>query len=377
MPNGTKGGVVAQDGSVLLDDKGVILPDPDPNADLSVREIEENLGAAKKTDVEGEGGTDGGGAGDEPRRGVAGGRDDDDLSDDQVADANLSEEEREQVRERRRRERKVRKDRQRQHREASDRYIGQLEEQLQTLAGQVEALSQRQTGTDMARLDSAIQDAHSERELAGQTMAAAFEAKDHFAHAEATKALVAAERKFGELSNLKTRLSQGQVAAATRDGRVSNPQVSSPQSMSFARQWMRDNPWYKPNRPDEASQIVLAIDAQLMREKFNPNTQEYWDELSSRASKRLPEFFEDSVYTDDVDGKGGRERTAQPRRRQITGGSARESAVTGGGKQFRLSAERVTALKEAGFWDDPAQRAKMIKRYQEQDAADAAARRQR
>jgi hypothetical protein len=45
-------------------------------------------------------------------------------------------------------------------------------------------------------------------------------------------------------------------------------------------------------------------------------------------------------------------------------GSERES-VGGrtGGSTFVLDPEQVRAMKDAGYWDDPVKRAKMIKRY--------------
>ena len=48
----------------------------------------------------------------------------------------------------------------------------------------------------------------------------------------------------------------------------------------------------------------------------------------------------------------------------IVTGSGRESAAGSGGKNtFTLSPEQVRAMKDAGFWDDPEKRNKMIKRY--------------
>lgn len=49
--------------------------------------------------------------------------------------------------------------------------------------------------------------------------------------------------------------------------------------------------------------------------------------------------------------------------REATGGSA----VRPG--EFRLSAERVQAMKEAGIWDNAEKRAKMIKHYAAYDRA--------
>ncbi len=47
------------------------------------------------------------------------------------------------------------------------------------------------------------------------------------------------------------------------------------------------------------------------------------------------------------------------------GSSGREASAAYGGtnRTFTLSAEQVRAMKDAGMWDNPEKRAKMIKRY--------------
>jgi hypothetical protein len=46
-------------------------------------------------------------------------------------------------------------------------------------------------------------------------------------------------------------------------------------------------------------------------------------------------------------------------------GSGRENAASSGGNKtsFTLSAEQVKAMKDAGMWEDPEKRARMIRRY--------------
>jgi len=38
-----------------------------------------------------------------------------------------------------------------------------------------------------------------------------------------------------------------------------------------------------------------------------------------------------------------------------------------GSKKVFVSAERIQAMREAGYWDDPVLRQRMLKRYQETD----------
>jgi hypothetical protein len=48
-------------------------------------------------------------------------------------------------------------------------------------------------------------------------------------------------------------------------------------------------------------------------------------------------------------------------------GSGRESAPSGRGNEFRLSPDRVAAIKEMGAWDNLELRSKMIKSYAKYD----------
>jgi hypothetical protein len=125
-----------------------------------------------------------------------------------------------------------------------------------------------------------------------------------------------------------------------------------------ARQWAADNAWFNPNGKDNDSEVVKAIDAALAREGIDPSSDAYWDELDNRLSKYLPHRFaeeEDSGYSQP---KGGR-------RGPPVGGGREMSAP--GSKKVYVSAERVNAMKEAGYWDDPVMRQRMLKRYAEAD----------
>ena len=89
-----------------------------------------------------------------------------------------------------------------------------------------------------------------------------------------------------------------------------------------------------------------------MTEGWNPATEEYWDELDRRLQKRLPHRYNEL-----------RDEAPKKKPRQVVTGSSRESSVSRSGSSFVLSPERVRAIKEAGKWDDPAERNRMIQRY--------------
>jgi hypothetical protein len=121
------------------------------------------------------------------------------------------------------------------------------------------------------------------------------------------------------------------------------PPKADPRVVDYANKWMERNKWYDPNGGDADSEIARVIDAQLAKENYDPTSQEYWEELDSRLRERLP--------------------SKQRRPRSVVTGSERESTAQTNGDSFYISPERVRAMKDAGFWDDPKMRAKMIKQY--------------
>ena len=123
-------------------------------------------------------------------------------------------------------------------------------------------------------------------------------------------------------------------------------------TLVHAREFMEDHPWYDMHGRDEASAVVLAIDNNLAKEGFSPQSEEYWDELRDRVSKRLPDKM----------GKQARTPRGGP-----AVGSGREHAPASTRKEVYISPERKQALIEAGVWDDPVLRMKYVKRYAQYD----------
>ena len=79
-----------------------------------------------------------------------------------------------------------------------------------------------------------------------------------------------------------------------------------------------------------------------------------WDELDNRLAARLPHR-----YT---------AKTGNTAKRVSPTASSRVANSTGKvGNTITLSRERVQAIKDAGAWDDPVRRSKMIKAYTEFD----------
>ena len=102
--------------------------------------------------------------------------------------------------------------------------------------------------------------------------------------------------------------------------------------------------------------FLPSIDNTMAEEGWDPRSPEYWSELDERLKKYLPHRYAAS-YNASNNSSG---------RRSPTGGSS-QGRSSSGNSEYRLSPERVRAMKEAGMWDDPSKRSRMIKRYMEQD----------
>lgn len=84
---------------------------------------------------------------------------------------------------------------------------------------------------------------------------------------------------------------------------------------SLAEQWVKKNRWF--NSDDEAKQSVLKVDSDLVAEGFDPNTPDYFRELSRRVAHRHK-----GLQVSDLSGQGAGERP----QRGVQGQAARPVA---------------------------------------------------
>jgi hypothetical protein len=164
------------------------------------------------------------------------------------------------------------------------------------------------------------------------------------------------DRALAEAAHINRTKQQFSAAPAPRNETAVNMK---------ARQWAAENPWFNPDSNDPDSAVAKAVDASLVSEGLDPATDRYWDELDRRVAKYLPQHFAD-------DGESGYTQPQRTGRRGPPVGGSRE--MTPGSRKVYISSDRVQALKEAGLWDDPVARQRMLKRYAEQDRLDRAAR---
>ena len=241
------------------------------------------------------------------------------------------------VRAARRARRRSKKDLIRKTNEEKDVRLQMLQRQNEEMANRLSQVERRTQGADMARLEKAIDDEQVRVEYHRMKLAEATSAGDGQAAVAAQEALYDARQKVDQLAQLKRQ--------------ADRPADNTPR--------IDRNGWYKPDLGDTDSRIAKVVDEELVKEGWNPGTADYWDELDSRLQKRLPHRYNESSNRQDSP-------TRTPR--NTVGSSGREASAAYGGtnRTFTLTAEQVRAMKDAGMWDNPEKRAKMIKRYAEQ-----------
>jgi len=251
----------------------------------------------------------------------------------------------EAIRAARREKRKLKKQYHRQQQAEKDLRYNQLVRQNQELLQRLSAVEQKTHGSELARVDKAIEDHQVRLQYAKMKMAEAASANDGEALANAQEMWYDARQKVEALENLRKQASQPPKTQAIA------PDMSIQRN---AAAWMERNQWYDPQTKDVDSKIAKVVDEGLVAEGYDPRSPDYWEELDSRLQSRLPHR-----YTDEAE-----EKPSVKRPRSVVIGSGRESAASSGGRNtFTLSADQVRAMKDAGMWEDPALRAKMIKRY--------------
>ena len=251
--------------------------------------------------------------------------------------------EREAIRERRRKEKLDRKERRETAIKRDKTELDFLRSRNDDLERRISVQEKRSQQVELSSIDQQIAAANKEAQMADRVIAKAVENNNGDDVAKAMKYRDQAIAKAQQLNAHKQQANQAPPP----------PQVDE-RTMHYAKQFMDDNPWYDSQGRDEDSAIVMAIDQALAKDGYNPQTEEYWDELRHRAARRIPERFDD----DEIPAKPARKARGGP-----AVGSGREHAPSSTRKEVYISPERKAALVEAGVWEDPVLRMKYVKRY--------------
>ena len=276
-----------------------------------------------------------------------------DEHDDNDLDAGTSsadDEDREKIREARREERRLKKQIHREKAKESNSLINALKRQNSELSNRLAVVERKSSGAELARVDKAIDDAGVQVEYAKMKLSEAVAHQDGEGVTRAQELWYESKRKLESLENVKQNATR-----QINQPQQQNIQVPDPMVQKMAADWMEDNPWYDPRGGNEESQIAQIVDKKLTDEGYDPTSEDYWDELSDRLSKYLPRQSPNA------------QKTSRPR--SVMTSSGRDTTATTKSNEFRISPERVAAMKEAGAWDNPELRKKMTQRFIDYDRA--------
>ena len=261
----------------------------------------------------------------------------------------ISDDEREAIREARREERRLKKELKKQRDFSAQNKIKMLERHNADLAERLAKVESTATSYQFAQLDKSIEDEATRVEYAKMKMVQAAQANDVNAQMEYLEQLTDAKQRLNQAQHYKKQ--QVEQAKAPKQN-VPNPVSNEVQEN--ATRWLKKNAWYDPQARDTDSRIAKVIDQELAADGWDPSDSEYWEELDSRLSARLPHR-----YT----AKGGQ----QTRRGGPTASSRVANTTSSKPGTITLSRERVSAIKDAGAWDDVEKRNKMIRAYAQYD----------
>lgn len=256
----------------------------------------------------------------------------------------------EEIREAKRNRRRAKKDLIRKTNQEKDLRLQQLQRENEEFRRRLNDVERNSKSEQIYRIDRNIEDAQTKLDYAKMKIAEATHNQDGNAMVEAQMLLQTASKEFDQLRQIRNQ-------ADREMKRPQNQQPADPQVKRLAEDWIRRNPWYNANLSDPDSKIAKKVDEIMANQGWNPADPDYWDEFDSRLQKEIPHRY---------NGDNDDESRSVRRPRNVVGSAGREASAAYGGSnrsQFILSPERVKVMKEAGAWDNPVRKAKMIQSY--------------
>jgi hypothetical protein len=268
-------------------------------------------------------------------------------------------------------------------RQAQRRYQQRLQRENEQLRGQVQQLAQGQyeiaqrvMGNEGATIDAQLADVDGKLQQATLIMSKAARSTAPTAEQDFAEAVTIRDQLFEARRNLAM---AKQFREQPQPQRQAQPAPAAGPKQRYAQAFVNDHAdWYDPKLSNPESKIAERLSSVLDAEgDYDPDTKEYWDELNRRvrAHPKLAHLFDDDDPGTDPDETVQVEEPA-PVRRAAPAAPARPAnggpKLTVGGRErplkrgeVRVPRELKENMIEAGQWDDPKVRARVIARYQE------------
>jgi hypothetical protein len=261
----------------------------------------------------------------------------------------------EELRAAKRNRRRAKKDLVRKTNQEKDVRLVQLQRENEEFKRRLSQLERNTKAEHVVRIEKNIEDAQVRLEYAKMKLSEATSNNDGQAMVEAQTLFSTAQDEIKQLNGMKVQADREVNAPQRQDNDV------DPNVRRHAQQWMKRNPWYTAGGTDPDSRVAKKMDELMAAQGWDPTDRDYWDELDSRLQKELPHRYN---ANGEDDNRGVR------RPRNVVGSAGREASAAYGGSnrsQFVLSPERVKAMKDAGAWENPERKARMIKQFMAYD----------
>ena len=221
-----------------------------------------------------------------------------------------------------------------------------LQQQIAQLQAQLQNSTQKVQDTEKASLVSYENQLKDKLKLAEEGYKSAYDSGDKDKLLEAQKAIAdtTTELRMVDAKRfyIEDQAKKGQPQQQTNGEAqtVEQPQPQQPQTQAtqqpklhkLAREWISDNSeWYNKDRI--STQAAHVINEDLLQEGFDPETEEFYTEISKRLKKELPHKF-------------GQQEEPTNKPAQVVAGKSRTSASSKG--KIRLSQEDVRLAKKMG-----------------------------
>ena len=205
------------------------------------------------------------------------------------------------------------------------------EQQIQKLQEQLNSQDKKLKDTEIASLTNQEKTLQQQLKNSEETYKSAYDSGDKDKMLEAQKAIADATTKL-QFVDAKRWYQQDQQNKQKQEQPQQQQQTQQRvKPNSLAIEWKEDNEMWFQKDPI-MTQGALVINEQLLQEGFDPNTKEFYNEVSRRIKKEFPHKF------------GEQDDPIKPA--QVVAGKSRTSASSKG--KIRLSQEDVRLAKKMG-----------------------------
>ena len=215
------------------------------------------------------------------------------------------------------------------------------QQQIANLQSQLQNSTQKVQETEKASLISYENQTKDKLKLAEEGYKNAYDSGDKDKLLEAQKAIadattelrmVEAKRFYIEDQAKKNEPEQVDSGDKETPRETQHKPQQPPKLHKFAREWISDNSeWYNKDRI--TTQAAHIINEDLLQEGFDPESEEFYTEISKRLKKEMPHKF-------------GQQEEPTNKPAQVVAGKSRTSASSKG--KIRLSQEDVRLAKKMG-----------------------------